>query len=63
MTYDLLERLHRGQVLEEIRVRNLARSPKTLVFRVRDLGCLPWSFECGVGLVWASDNSSVEIIK
>lgn len=57
-TYDFVEALDRGEVLEVVRVRDLARSPLTLVGRVVNHGRIPLAPVLGVGLQGATDKLS-----
>lgn len=49
-TYDLAEALNRGQILEEVRVRDLTRSPRALVVGVVNHRCVPLALVLRVGL-------------
>lgn len=56
-TYDLWQGLKRGEVLEEVGVGDLTRSPNSLVGGVVDHGCVPLALVVGVGLHGATTKS------
>jgi hypothetical protein len=61
LTYNLIEALYWGKVLEVIRVGDLARGPLALVCRIVDHFGEPFALIKRVRLVWAEKNRSIRI--
>ncbi len=56
ITYDLWQGLERGEVLKEVGVGDLTRSPDTLVGGVVNHGGVPLALVVGVGLHGAAER-------
>jgi hypothetical protein len=58
VTYNLIEALYWGKVLEVIRVGNLTRSPLALVCRIVDHWSEPFALIKRIRLVWAEKQEN-----